>query len=80
MNGRARPVKIASRFAGVASSGCRVPYCRSFAIPMVIPMPAIAATWIALPTMKKASSCEPRTAEVREEEDLEERAPSIVVT
>ena len=36
-NGSARPEKIASRFAGVASSGCSVPYCRSFAIPIVIP-------------------------------------------
>ena len=37
MNGRARPVKIASRLAGVASRGWSVPYCRSFAIPIVIP-------------------------------------------
>ena len=37
MNGSARPRKIASRFAGVASSGESVPYCRSFAIPIVIP-------------------------------------------
>ena len=36
-NGRARPVKIASRFAGVARSGWSVPYWRSFAIPIVIP-------------------------------------------
>ena len=37
MNGRARPEKIASRFAGVASSGCSVPYWRSLAMPIVIP-------------------------------------------
>jgi hypothetical protein len=37
MNGSARPEKIASRFAGVPRSGWRVPYCRSFAIPIVIP-------------------------------------------
>ncbi len=37
MNGSARPEKIASRFAGVASSGESVPNWRSFAIPIVIP-------------------------------------------
>ena len=37
MNGSARPEKIASRFAGVASSGWSVPYWRSFAMPIVIP-------------------------------------------
>ena len=37
MNGSARPAKRASRFAGVASSSESVPYCRSFAIPIIIP-------------------------------------------
>ena len=36
-NGSARPEKIASRLAGVARSGWSVPYCRSLAIPIVMP-------------------------------------------
>ena len=50
-------MKIANRFAGVASSGASVWYWRSFAIVIVPAKTAdIADAWIAFPTTKNVSS------------------------
>ena len=60
ITGSDRPMKIAKRFAGVASRGESVWYWRSFAIAIVAAKtPDIAEACTALPTTKNASSSTP---------------------